>query len=48
MKRTIASLLALCMLLALVACAKTNEPEPVKEPEAATTAAPEPEPTAVP
>ena len=29
MKKWIAALLALCMLLALVACAKTTEPEPV-------------------
>ena len=47
MKKWIAALLALCMLLALFACAKTNEP--AKEPEAETpTAAPEPDPTAVP
>ena len=47
MKKIIAALLALCMLLALVGCAKTNEP--TKEPEAAaSTAAPEPDPTAAP
>ncbi len=46
MKKMIAALLALCMLFAMFACAKTNEP--AKEPEAETpTAAPEPEPTAV-
>ena len=49
MKKLIASLLALCMLFALVGCAKTNESEPEKESEAAaTTAAPEPEPVAEP
>ena len=49
MKRMIAALLALCMLLALFACAKTNEPEPAATPEAAApTAAPKPEPTAEP
>ncbi len=49
MKKRIASLLALCMLFALVGCAKTNESEPEKESEAAaTTAAPEPEPVAEP
>lgn len=47
MKKWIAALLALCMLLALFGCAKTNEP--AKEPEAAApTAAPKPEPTAAP
>ena len=46
MKKMIAALLALCMLFAMFACAKTNEP--AKEPEAETpAAAPEPEPTAV-
>jgi len=49
MKKRIASLLALCMLFALVGCVKTNESEPEKESEAAaTTAAPEPEPVAEP
>ncbi len=44
MKKWIAALLALCMLLALFGCAKTNEPanEPAETPTAA------PEPTAVP
>ncbi len=47
MKKKIAALLALCMLFALVGCAKTNEPEPAPVPDdAAPTAAPEP--TAVP
>ena len=49
MKKLIASLLALCMLFALVGCAKTNESEPAPVPDdAAPTAAPEPEPVAEP
>ncbi len=49
MKKKIAALLALCMLFALVGCAKTNEPEPAPVPDdAAPTAAPEPEPVAEP